>query len=98
MIRIILSLIVCFSFMLSAFAYDDWSKYLDVYDSAQEGFKKPITQKEYQDAYECHSPKAKELWGLLQYECDKYGIIYKMDDIIQEYKRRYGTPQLSLFD
>lgn len=54
--------------------------------------------KQYGNSYECRSPKAKELWKLFQCECDKRGILYKMDDIIRSYKQGYGYAQLSLFD
>jgi DNA repair photolyase len=47
--------------------------------------------------YECQAPKAKELWQLLQGECERYGILYKMKDIIEGYKKGYGVDQLSLF-
>lgn len=47
--------------------------------------------------YECHSPRSKELWKLFQRECERYGILYKMKDIIDGYKRGYGGNQLSLF-
>lgn len=48
-------------------------------------------------AYECRSPKSKELMKLFQRECDKLGISYKMNDIISTYKEGYGDGQLSLF-
>ena len=48
--------------------------------------------------YECHSPKAEILWQLFQKECDSYGILYRMGDIIKWYKQGYGNTQLSLFD
>lgn len=47
--------------------------------------------------YECYSPKAKALWNLFRKECDKYGILYKMSDIIEAYKSGYEANQLSLF-
>lgn len=50
------------------------------------------------DSYKCLSPKAKELWSLFQNECDRYGILYKMNDIVKDYKHGYGDAQLSLFD
>jgi DNA repair photolyase len=53
---------------------------------------------QYGNAYQCHSPKAKELWRLFQGECDRLGILYKMDEIIQNYKHMYHDAQLSLFD
>ncbi|MDP4181652.1 MAG: radical SAM protein [Bacillota bacterium] len=51
----------------------------------------------YGSSYECHSLKAKELWGLFQHKCNKYGILYKMDDIIRGYKDSYRNTQISLF-
>ena len=54
--------------------------------------------KNYGNAYECHSPKAKELWTLFRLECDRRGIHYKMDDIIKGIKQGYGDAQISLFD
>jgi DNA repair photolyase len=52
----------------------------------------------YGNTYECHSPKAKELWTLFQLECNRRGILYKMDDIIKDIKQGYGDAQISLFD
>lgn len=54
--------------------------------------------KNYGNAYECLSLKAKELWNLFQCKCDNFGILYKMDDIISAYKDKYKDPQLSLFE
>lgn len=44
-----------------------------------------------------HSPKSKSLWNLFKKECDKFGIIYNMNDIIKAYKSGYEKDQLSLF-
>jgi len=52
---------------------------------------------QFGNAYECRSPKAKALWRLFQKECDRLGILYKMEDIINGYKQGYGDNQLSLF-
>ena len=52
---------------------------------------------QFGNAYECHSPKAKVLMRLFQEECDNFNILYKMEDIINAYKRGYGDNQLSLF-
>ena len=49
-------------------------------------------------SYECQSLKAKELWGLFQEQCNEYGIIYKMKDIIAGYKGSLQAVQLSLFE
>ncbi|MDF2634005.1 MAG: Elongator protein 3/MiaB/NifB [Pelosinus sp.] len=52
---------------------------------------------QFGNAYECRSPRAKLLWQLFQNECDRLGILYKMEDIIKGYKQGYGDNQLSLF-
>lgn len=52
---------------------------------------------QYGNSYECRSPISKELWKLFVDECNKYGIIYRMKDIIKEYKKGYGNRQFSLF-
>lgn len=49
------------------------------------------------NAYECPSPRAKALWQLFKKECDRFGILYKMEDIINAYKQGYVYNQLSLF-
>lgn len=54
--------------------------------------------KQYGNAYECRSPKAKELWRLFQNECARHDVLYKMDDIISNYRHGYGDAQLRLFD
>jgi DNA repair photolyase len=51
----------------------------------------------YGFSYECRSLRAKELWNLFQNKCDRLGILYKMNDIIREYKDPYQMAQLSLF-
>jgi len=53
--------------------------------------------KNYGNSYECHSLRAKELWSMFQDKCNEYGILYKMEDIIEGYKRPYQTEQISLF-
>lgn len=53
--------------------------------------------KYYGNSYECRSSRAKELWSLFQERCNKYGILYKMNDIIMEYKKPYRMDQISLF-
>ena len=50
--------------------------------------------------YECPSPKSQVLWKIFTSECDKYGILYKMDDIIKAYRKNYThdtSEQLKLF-
>lgn len=53
--------------------------------------------KQFGSAYECRSPKAKALWQLFKRECDRFGILHKMEDIINGYKEGYKDNQLSLF-
>ncbi|WP_371381360.1 radical SAM protein [Sporomusa aerivorans] len=52
---------------------------------------------QFGNAYECRSPNARGLWQFFQKECDRLGILYKMQDIIAAYKQGYSDKQLSLF-
>ena len=52
----------------------------------------------YKNNYQCISPNAKILWNFFKKECDERGIIYKMKDIINMYKKEYKNPQISFFD
>lgn len=54
--------------------------------------------KRYGSRYQCASPRARQLWKLFSEECEKYGILYRMKDIIHAYKKGYEISQLSLFD
>lgn len=54
--------------------------------------------KRYGNRYQCTSPNAKKLWQVFSAECERYGILYRMDDIIHSYKKPYQVTQLSLFD
>ena len=72
----------------------DW--YYKKLDENFPGIKQKYIQ-QFRNDYECRSPKAKELWKVFQKECDKFGILYKMKDIIDAYKQGYETDQLSLF-
>lgn len=53
--------------------------------------------KEYGFSYECRSKRANKLWKLFKEECDKAKILYKMEDIIDGYKRDYEVKQISFF-
>lgn len=53
--------------------------------------------KQFGNAYECHSSKAKVLWQEFKMQCERLGILYKMEDIIKAYKSGYSYDQLSLF-
>lgn len=46
--------------------------------------------------YGCTSPNVKKLWARFVSECERYGILYKMEDICAAYKSGYDT-QLSFF-
>ena len=52
----------------------------------------------YGERYDCQSPHADELKKVFQRECQKYGLLYRMEDIIQAYKvHQKNYEQLSLF-
>lgn len=53
--------------------------------------------KHFGDAYVCESLDRKYLQRILETECKKYGLLYKMKDIIQGYKNPKEYQQLSLF-
>lgn len=53
--------------------------------------------KTYGNSYKCVSPNVKKLWEIFKSECEKYGILYKMKDIISAYKSGYNMNQLSFF-
>lgn len=54
-------------------------------------------EKRYGERYLCSSPRAGSLYRLLEEECSKAGILYKMSDIIHSYKKNYQYEQLTLF-
>lgn len=66
-------------------------------DEKFSGLKKSYLE-EYGSNYECRSPRAKELWSVFALECDKYGILYEMKDIVKAYRMKYEINQISLFD
>lgn len=54
--------------------------------------------KTYGDKYNCLPQKYKYLYNVFVNECNKYGILYKMDDIIKAYKKEIiNNEQISLF-
>ena len=53
-------------------------------------------QKKYGGYYECTSPQARRLWGYFSQECEKRHILYRMEDIISQYKRPYRVEQMTL--
>ena len=72
----------------------DW--YYKKLDENFPGIKQKYLQ-QFKNDYECRSPKAKELWNVFKRECDKFGILYKMQDIIDAYKKGYEDNQISMF-
>lgn len=43
------------------------------------------------NAYSCASPQAKSLWATFTRECQRQGLLYKMEDIITRYKLEHGS-------
>ncbi|QSX06642.1 radical SAM protein [Sedimentibacter sp. zth1] len=54
--------------------------------------------RQFGDKYSCGSPNAKELWSVFVHECEKYCILYKMSDIVNDYKKGYEDRQISIFN
>ena len=52
--------------------------------------------KYYKNNYICPVPN-KNLYKIFKEECDKYGILYNMKDIIKDYKKIKENEQISLF-
>lgn len=52
----------------------------------------------YGDSYECAAPDSKELYQQFTALCSRYGLLYKMADIIKAYKINKSDQQLTLFD
>lgn len=73
------------------------SYYYQHLDKHFPGLKETYIRK-FGNNYHCVSPHAKKLWTLFTKECEKYGILYQMKDIIRAYKRGYDYTQLSLFE
>lgn len=52
----------------------------------------------YGDRYNCVVPEYKKLYKIFTDECDKYGILYNMSDIIKAYKKEVKmNEQITLF-
>lgn len=49
------------------------------------------------NSYECSSANSKKLWSVFKAECERLGILYKMQDIISAYKSGYENRQISWF-
>lgn len=54
--------------------------------------------KYYRGRYNCLVPNYKRLYKVFTDECDKYGILYNMNDIIKAYKKETkSNEQMTLF-
>ena len=51
----------------------------------------------YGEKYECSSLEHRKLWDIFKNECERCGILYKMNDIINAYRKDYEETQISLF-
>ena len=71
--------------------------YYDKLDKYFNGLKEKYI-KYYKDRYECVVPNYKSLYKTFTNECDKYGILYNMKDIIKAYKIDIiDSEQMTLF-
>lgn len=72
--------------------------YYNKLDIHFKGLKKKY-RKTYKDSYNCSVLNRKRLWCILKEECEKYGILYDMKDIVKAYKKEIvSNKQMSLFD
>lgn len=70
------------------------------YEKLEKHFKnlKQTYMQYYGDRYNCMVPNCKRLYKIFTEECDKYGILYNMSDIIRAYKKEVKmNEQLKLF-
>ena len=52
----------------------------------------------YKNQYNCLVPNYKYLYKVFTEECNKYNILYKMEDIIKAYKKdNQNSEQISFF-
>lgn len=59
--------------------------------------KQHLYEQRYHNVYSCDIPDAKRCWNVFKKECQKYGIVYKMNDIIKGYKAVVPNEQI-MFD
>ena len=71
--------------------------YFEKLDEHFKGLKEKYI-KYYGERYNCIVPNYKSLYKVFTDECDKYGILYNMNDIIKAYKKDIkDSEQISLF-
>lgn len=71
------------------------------YEKLDQNFKgiKQKYIKYYGNCYDCTVLNARRLYQVFKEECDKYGILYNMKDIIKDYKKeKKKVEQLTLFE
>lgn len=73
----------------------DW--YFNKLDKEFPGIKEKY-MKYYGNKYGCTVLNYKALMREFRRECDSLGIKYRMNDIINEYKKKYRNEQMTLFD
>ncbi len=72
--------------------------YFEKLDDKFPGLKEKYI-KNYREDYNCLAPNYKYLYKVFADECDKYGILYKMNDIIKAYKKEsINDEQITLFE
>ena len=55
-------------------------------------------QHRYDRRYQCQVPDSRKLWNAFKKECDRLGLLYKMEDITADYQKNgFKMDQLSLF-
>lgn len=70
--------------------------YYDKLDELFPGLKQKYIQR-YGLRYECKCQSHQRLKQLFEHECQKYGLLYRMKDIIDAYQKNQQFSQLSLF-
>lgn len=58
--------------------------------------KRSLYETYYHNTYSCNSLHEKELYHIFQTECERYGILYHMKDIVHAYKKDKTLEQLTL--
>lgn len=58
--------------------------------------KRQLYEKHFHNTYSCDSPKGKHLYEVLKRECQRYGILYRMKDIVKAYQKEPSIQQISL--
>jgi len=55
-------------------------------------------QNRYDKRYQCQVPDSRKLWNKFKAECDRLGLLYRMEDITADYQKEgFKMDQLSLF-